>query len=981
MSYIENINEFTITNLPGITDFPGSDYVVDYLYAGSGSLVIGTYSNPAISNHYYSQNSEPEPNPYLFLYITNLNGGGGLYDLSGLDASNCQVYELFNYYDPITTNPATIPATPTIVNLTVPSDGIWFNYEDGYLIYYTDNDTRTSIINYTLNGATSFLDNNNIYIVNNDQSGNNIYFSKICVANIYYSSQGYKGVPSFAIRNNNQEIYYTNILPVPTKQVDTETAIIWQNVTNYVLNLECGFTYYNETPVSTNGIPFFTSVSTNASGTALVVSANDDVYGGIYYLQIPEDCSNFEPNTLSKLTNNPVIDGVVGIKFSSEPCDFCTYQYLPNTIDQSLNDFYDNYIIWIDENNTFHKIAFNFTLYESDVSNCSVDWCLSTPNILTIDGETCDINGPIISLITNCSAPNAVVFITSTQFFISNDTGNNFYNISVGNSSQFTSCAISAGNASASSSDISGNTSTTEVDYSVIIFLGTDTGSVYQVLTDISGTIQPVRSGSDSSGNNARSAALSWLVEFIVDYYYFTKTIETIYNSGYHTGALNFLFIVVIINSCFRYYVLKKTFYKTLCLIWECILYLYFILGFYAGRALRLLSNSEAFSEICKFFEKVGLRTRTIGMTEFSNYLIVLLTTSFELLKDLDDFFNAATREEAKTREFTTREGFSNIDGSDLRRLIWKNFTFLWGYWIIMIHISMISNTICYEDVYRHLLTDDNDALKSGTYVISFNKDISNNYINKDISLNDYSLLFKDSFFRMKEYIYVYDFLWINKKYGDMWNCIENYVNILSNKVNNSLPDSNIEKTLYYLQMIIVTIWVLIIYLIIFWRKNLDRYLSWRKLKQSGETSEPFHVEFAFFTTLENEFNSDEMRWKDIFTKYPELVVILKYLALIWVADYLICFIIYWLYVFFGLGVTILDLASTDTKPYIVVRYQNFVRGFLWYVKNIQKGISKLFEIMFRRILERIKNADIEAKLSSALKNDLSGNDISGNDN
>ena len=969
MSYIGNINEFTITNLPGITDFSGSDYVVDYLYAGSGSLVIGTYSNPAISNHYYSQDSKAEPNPYLFLYITNLNGGGGFYDLSGLDASNCQVYELFNYYDPITTNPATIPATPTIVNLTVPSDGIWFNYEDGYLIYYTDNETLTSIINYTLNGATSFLDNNNIYIVNNDQSGNNnyIYFSKICVANIYFSSQGYKGVPSFAIRNNNQEIYYINILPVPTEQVDTETSIIWQNVTNYVLNLECSFTYYNETPVSTNGIPFFTSVSTNANGTALVVSANDDVYGGIYYLQIPEDCSNFEPNTLSKLTNNPVVDGVVGIKFSSEPCDFCIYQYLSNTIDQSLNDFYDNYIIWIDENNTFHKIAFNFTLYESDVSNCSVDWCLSTPNILTIYGETCDINGPIISLITNYSAPNTVVFITSTQFFISNDTGNNFYNISVGNSPQFTSCAISAGNSSASSSDISGNTSTTEVDYSVIIFLGTGTGSVYQVLTDISGTIQPVRSGSagsDSSGNNAGSAALSWLVEFILDYFYFTKTIETIYNSGYHTGALNFLFILVIINSCCRFYVLKKTFYKTLCLIWECILYLYFILGIYAGRALRWVSNSKAFSVIGKFCEKVGLRTCTIGMTEFLNYLIVLLTTSFELIKDLDDIFNDNNRA-------TTREGFSNYSddkGKILRDLIWENVKFLWPYWVIMIHISMISNTICYEDVYRHLLTDDNDDLKSGTYVISFNKDVSNNYINKDISLNDFSLLFKDSFFRMKEYIYVYDFLWINKKYGDMWNCIKNYVNILSNKVNNSLPNSNIEKTLYYLQMIIVTIWVLIIYLIIFWRKNLDRYLSWRKLKQSGGTSAPFHVKFAFFTTIEN----DETRWKDIFTKYPELLNILYYLAIIWLVDYLICYVIYWIYIFFS---------GLDSKPYLVIRYQNFVRGFLWYVKNIQKGISDLFEIMFRRILERIKNADIEAKLSSALKNDLSGNDISGNDN
>jgi DUF4097 and DUF4098 domain-containing protein YvlB len=70
------------------------------------------------------------------------------------------------------------------------------------------------------------------------------------------------------------------------------------------------------------------------------------------------------------------------------------------------------------------------------------------------------------------------------------------------------------------------------------------------------------------------------------------------------------------------------------------------------------------------------------------------------------------------------------------------------------------------------------------------------------------------------------------------------------------------------------------------------------------------------------------------------------------------------------------------------VRWENFVRGFLWYIKEIQSGIGKLFELIFRKILTAIANSgriaqlreNIQSKVQDFSGNDLSGNDLSAND-
>jgi hypothetical protein len=436
------------------------DYVINYLYASyynnNNNLLIGAYN----------------PNyPCYFLSILNISGGGGGgYYVSGGDVSGGWYTAFGNYYSS--------EFIPTITN-TVNLECIYVNYSSGFGVsdtgYLTGN-----IINVMFDQYSETSGISEIYITSEDNTTNNIiFFTTICISSAIYGSY----FCSYAIENNNQNIYYNSEIPYISPEYHTFTVYTnnWQNITNYVLNCQETFTFFTTVPSDTyNGIPNFTSVSTNFYGSSLVVSASDDTYGGIYYLQCPQGCSSYQPNTITN-DNNYLMNGVSGIKFpltdgNNNPItewDYCTYQNLTVEIDISLNNAFGNYIICV-ENNIVYKIAFDFTTttdYNSSNEYCSYE--ISNPYILNLSGEPCEITGNIISLISNVDAQNVVVFITSTQFFISNDTGNNFYYVpisEISESSTLTSCAISSG--------ITNNL--------LIIYLGTSLGSINEVTINIS---------------------------------------------------------------------------------------------------------------------------------------------------------------------------------------------------------------------------------------------------------------------------------------------------------------------------------------------------------------------------------------------------------------------------------------------------------------------------------------------------------------
>jgi hypothetical protein len=1005
MSYIQAINNVTWVQVnPDISNNTNGnieDYVVDYLYASNNNLLIGAYSSNPVDNS--------NPNPYCLSGL-NISGGGGGYDLSGGDISGGWYTNMYNYLDETT---YTIPTISNITSL----ECIYINYSNGF--QPSSSEPIYGIRNFMFDITTEELTNNSIYITNEDTTGNTIYFSNICISNELEGSY----LVSFAIENNNQNIFFNYEIPYLSAKYNSNTNTNnWQNITNYVLNCDVSFTYFETVPSDTySGIPNFTSVSTSTYGVTLVVSANDDTYGGIYYLQCPQGCSSFEPNTKSKNNDTPLIDGVVGIKFpindsNANPItswDYCTYQNLTNGIDVSLNDNYQNYIVCVESNNVY-KIAFDF-ITSTDYTT-SKDYCIysiSNPNILDLSGESCEINGNITSLISNIDAPNVVVFITPTQFFISDDTGNHFYNIPISElstNSSLTSCAISSGSSSSSSSS-----SSKTVTYIVSIFLGTNNGSIYQVVTDISGVIQP-RTGPVMSKSSGRF--LSWLTTFLIDYHFLMQTLQANQASGYKKTALNYLFIFPIIMSCWRFYNIKRTFVKFFGLIIACILYLFLVLGFQIGRGLSYLIGI-----IGKYIPEVGIVKLgsyfVVGMTRALNYLIVLLRKTFNLIDDIYLMFYPL-KEEAISEGVTKEELLSEFDFDEdgegprhafdfgggegggeggegqtwekyLTDWIIKDATYIFDCFKYEVLVSIILNLAGYAvflDYFNAISINPTSFSSLITLITNDNLSTSQSIkvafedISDIVTINDLSF----NYFRMKLYIYFYDIQKIKKGFGDMYGDIENFVtNILSNKITTYVPNSNVEKSLYYIQLIMVTIWVFIIYLIIFWRKNMYRLLSWASIKggytnpdDGGEGRDLFK---GFATSGEDKKEETKSFFEGLKEIAPILGDILTVIAIIFVIDWLICFVIYYIYIIF-------INPSGKQVPYIVVRWENFVKGFLWYIKEIQTGIGKLFELIFRKILADIANSgriaqlreNIQSKKQDFSGNDVSGNDVSGND-
>jgi hypothetical protein len=235
----------------------------------------------------------------------------------------------------------------------------------------------------------------------------------------------------------------------------------------------------------------------------------------------------------------------------------------------------------------------------------------------------------------------------------------------------------------------------------------------------------------------------------------------------------------------------------------------------------------------------------------------------------------------------------------------------------------------------------------------------------------------------MKLYIYVYEVIKIKKTFGDMYGAIENFVtNILSNKINTQVQNSNVEKSLYYIQLIMVTIWVFIVYLILFWRKNMYRFLSWASIKtgytkpdDNGEPQSRYQFLKSIFFTDSGEKTSWKSSFESLKTLAPILGKILEVIAFIFAVDWFICMIIYYIYINIR--------NSSNNVMYFRVRWENFVTGFLWYIKEIQSAIGKLFELMFRKLMADIANSNIIAQARENIKSniqDFSANDQSDND-
>ena len=424
----------------------------------NNTLLVGAYFNNTVGNDYY----------FTMVNVSNTTGGGG------------GVYFNIPWNNSVTNNYPVVSVTSSST-----LEYVYINFPDTYEANQYSS-YNTNITSLTFDPLTGNCGTNNAAI---DLCGNLICFNTICINNTI-DSQAFM---SYAIggestSTNQSNIYFCNTLPFPTPYGSNQGISIqngisnfnlvsssWQNITNYVVNCSpsTSFTYFVTSPTLDNSeYPNFTSITTTQSGTMIVVSANDDTYGGIYCLQ-NNGGDEFTPNTQSSRSGNWQMNGVIGIQFPlsstySTNWTTTTFQSITSTtLQTTLNYGYMNYIIGIQDNTTLLKIAFNVpTAYSNLICDCSY----ITPNII---GGT--IIGPIVSLVSNIWAQNVVAFITSTQLFVSNDTGNNFYYIDDtpdSNYSNYSSLAITIAECDDPTSNQTPNS---------IIFLGTTNGSVYQI--------------------------------------------------------------------------------------------------------------------------------------------------------------------------------------------------------------------------------------------------------------------------------------------------------------------------------------------------------------------------------------------------------------------------------------------------------------------------------------------------------------------
>jgi len=279
--------------------------------------------------------------------------------------------------------------------------------------------------------------------------------------------------------------------------------------------------------------------------------------------------------------------------------------------------------------------------------------------------------------------------------------------------------------------------------------------------------------------------------------------------SWYQTIALIILCVVPIIMSCWRFYNIKRTFFKFFGLIIACVLYLFLVLGYRVG--VYLCKLFTWFSKIPeRGFVEIG-SSITVGITRALNYLIVLLRKTFTLFDDIYEALfplkeaaisEGITNEEVLTKLDEDGEGPRKIDfgfageggeGESLSReqyltdWIKKDAIYIFNCFKIEVLASIALNLIAfgvYGLYFEGIPSLNNDTSINISQLINnsnkSNSKISNVISNIDLSSN---YIFIDNFFRMKLYFYVYDVLKIKKTFGDMYKVIENLVtNILSSK-------------------------------------------------------------------------------------------------------------------------------------------------------------------------------------------------------
>jgi hypothetical protein len=949
-----------------------TDLTVNSLLATNNVLLVGAYFNNTVSDYYFTMVNVSD--------ISGISGGGG--GSSGTSGGgggsygsygNYGSYGSYGVYFNIPWNgvgnyPAvSVTSSPTL-------EYVYINYPDTYEANQTAK-SNTSITSLTFDPLTGNYGTNNASI---DLCGNPICFNTICINNTIdsqaFMSYAIGGESSTA---NQSNIYFCSSLPFSTTLTKNAPGMLiqsngqstgiynlnlasssWQNITNYVVNCETSisFTYFITSPTLDNSdYPNFTSITTTENGTVIVVSANDDIYGGIYCLQ-NNGGDEFTPNTQSSRSGNWQMNGVIGIKFQlpstySTNWTTTTFQSISSSTLQKLNGGFQNYIIGIQDNTTLLKIAFNVpTSYNS---NLICDCSYTSPTIIDPwdpSNNDFQIVGPLVSLVSNLDAQNVVVFITQTQFFVSNDTGNNFYYIDLSFVSSdigvyYSSVAItSSSTSSGSSTDSSGNNST---DYQVSIFLGTTNGSVYQLVTDLSGNIPP------PTMSQREQRFLKGLTHFILQY---RKTMQTIESSDYITDNPNtwrWLLIGPIVINILHLYALKRTFRAIISLICECFVWM-------DSKLLKLTGGAFSFGKSFAIISKyINLLVKPIGegITKLGSYLFEMLKMlgkliglSYDVTEVADPFLEDTSRDafdlgkggdkdgidSLKGRDGdTNREGFDEDSKpqEDLIHLMTKNAIYIAKVWggIMVFTVPM---QIAWHTEY--------------------------NEMNEDLGL--FPGKADTGTFRFKADVEVYDIKYIKQLFNTASTAIEAYNQSLqeklsNNEINSGNPNAEREyQAIKYIQMINTTILLLLIIFLMFTNKFLYISNAWKKMR--GEpvnkvTKQEVHEEL-----------------------YGLLMENLDIIVAVWTVLYLICAILFYtanLETTWYLGAIINELNSDDPH-YIQVHWETFFTDLAFEYQEIWKGISDFFELIFHSIFghnSRIQTA--KANLQTDIQNRQSG--------
>ena len=1016
MSFIQSILQIQWQqNNPGTDYFAGggggiyyqqTDLTVNSLLATNNALLVGAYFNNSSTSDYY----------FTLINISDISGisGGGGGSSSGTSGGGGGNYGGGSYggyggygvYFNIPWTSSVIGNYPVVyVTSSSTLEYVYINFPDTYEANQYSS-YNTNITSLTFDPLTGNCGTNNAAI---DLCGNLICFNTICINNTI-DSQAFM---SYAIggestSTNQSNIYFCNTLPFSTTFTKGDPGIpiqqngkngvygvygvygisnfnlvssSWQNITNYVVNCSpsTSFTYFVTSPTLDNSeYPNFTSITTTQSGTMIVVSANDDTYGGIYCLQ-NNGGDEFTPNTQSSRSGNWQMNGVIGIQFPlsstySTNWTTTTFQSITSTtLQTTLNYGYMNYIIGIQDNTTLLKIAFNVpTAYSNLICDCSY----ITPNIIDPwdpSNNDFQIAGPIVSLVSNMDAQNVVVFITQTQFFVSNDTGNNFYYIDLSfvssdNGVYYSSVAITGSSTtSGSSTDVSGNNSTdvsgnNSTTYQVSLFLGTTNGSVYQLVTDLSGNIPP------PSISQREFRFLQGLMKFILQYRKTMQTIES--TSDYITdnpNAWRWLLIGPIVINILHLYALKRTYRAIFSLICEGFLYMDSLLLTATGGA---FSFGKSFAIISKY---INLLVNPIGegITKLGSYLFELLKMicksvgiGYEALEVADPFLEDETSRDAfdlgkgghegmniesevdslKGRGgTTTREGF-DADAEAREDLI---------------H-SMTKNAIYIAEVWKGVMKI-TIPLQTGWHV---------EYIemNEDIGL--FPGKAATGTFRFKADVEVYDIKYIKQLFNTASTAIEGYVKSLqdklsNNEINSSNPNAEREyQAIKYIQMINTTILLILIIFLLFTNKFLYISNAWKRMR--GQPA--------------NKTTKEEIRMKI----FGFISTNIEYILIIWGVLYLICAILFYTANLEN-GWFVASIAGEffgDDPHYIQVHWETFFTDLAWEYQEIYKGISYVFEELFHSIFgdnSRIQTA--KENLQDDVQNFQSGGgftDISG---